>query len=201
MCSSARSMRAFPARRIKSLTALLACVTLVMAAAAAADCAHAATVGSVQPGIWRHRHVSTAYFGVTTVFTCTTIEDAVRRVLLYFGARPDLKVKASCPNLIYPVRSAVVHSDFYTLEPAPPGAIDTVPAQWVGVQLMPQRPSFMDPGECELVDQIKGLLTKDFSLRDVRYHTICTPYDETLLDYDVQAQVLKPLSAGRSAGQ
>jgi hypothetical protein len=196
MCNSARSMSASSARRIKSLTALLASVTLVMGAAAA-DSARAATAGSVQPSVWQHRHVSTAYFGVTTVYTCVSIENTVKRVLLYFGARPDLKVRASCYNLIYPVRSAVVYSDFYTLEPAPAGATDTVPGQWVGVQLMPQRPRFMDPGQCELVDQIKGLITKDFSLRDLRYHTICTPYDETLFDYDVQAQVLKPLSAGQ----
>src|SRR5690348_3545973 len=74
---------------------------------------------NAQSGVWRHHQDSTAYFGQTSTYTCPGIEDAVKRVLLYFGARPDLKVHASCPDPVNPVRTAVVKTDFYSLQPAP----------------------------------------------------------------------------------
>ena len=175
-------------RSIKSLAALAGAALWIGAGTGAA----VAAADNTQSGVWQHHEASTSYFGQTTSYTCDGLESTVKRVLLYFGARPDLKVEAACPDPIQPVKTAVVKTDFYTLQPAPSGASDTVAGQWVPIELMPQRPMFMGQGECELVQQFKDLLTKDFSFRDLKYQADCFPYSVTLVDYRVQGQVLKP---------
>jgi hypothetical protein len=180
------------ARCIQRLLRPVALATLLLAVANGP--ARSAEAGSTQSSSWQHQQVSTTYFGTTARFTCSGIEEAVKQLLLYFGARRDLRVTASCPDLERPVVTAVVHSDFYALAPADIGATDTVPGEWQAIRLSPRVPRFMDRNECELVDQFKELLSKHFSLRDLQYRTSCTPYDSTLEDYNVTAQVLKPVS-------
>jgi hypothetical protein len=181
------------ARCIQSLTGSLACATLLLALAHGP--ARAAAAGPSQSSIWRHHQVSTTYFGTTARYTCSGIEEAAKQLLLYFGARRDLRVTASCPDPMQPVLTAVVHSDFYTLEPADSGATNTVAGQWQAIRLLPDTPRFVDRNNCELIDQFKDLLSKHFSLRDLQYRTTCTPHDSTMRDYDVSAQVLKPVGA------
>jgi hypothetical protein len=147
---------------------------------------------SSEPSVWEHHQGSTAFFGQTSAYTCSGLEDEVKHLLLYFGARPDLQVKASCPDPIRPVNTAVVTTDFYSLQPASASASDTVSGRWVPIELMPQRPLFMGRGECELVDQFKGVLTQGFSFRDLKYHALCFPHDVSTLDYTVRGLVLKP---------
>lgn len=163
-----------------------------------------AAAESTQPSVWEHHQASTAWFGHTSHYTCSGIEETVKHVLLYLGARPDLKVTASCPDPIAPVKTAVVKTDFYSLKPAPAGAGDTVTGQWVPVRLTPQSPSqapYLDTSECELIDQFKGLFTKAFSFRDLKYQASCFPHDVTLLDYSVRGQVLKPETQMKSVAQ
>jgi hypothetical protein len=178
------------------LASLFACATLV--ATLGTLPVRAAAVGPTQPSVWERHQASTSYFGITSVYTCSGLEQEVKRLLLYFGARPDLNVTATCPDQIRLVKTALIHSDFYTLEPAAPGVTDTVSGQWVGLQLMPERPVFMGRSECELVQQLKELLTKNFALRDLRYQTGCMPYSYSLQDYSVSAQALKPVSVPSS---
>lgn len=175
-------------RSIKSLAALTGAALWIGAGIGLA----VAGSDNPQPSVWEHHQVSTSYFGQTSAFTCSGIEEAVKRVLTYLGARPDLQVEASCPDPVRPVTNAVVKADFYTLVPAPSGASDTVSAQWVPIELVPQRPLSMGQNEeCELIEQLKDLLTKDFSFRDLQYRALCFPHDVSLQDFRVKAQVLK----------
>lgn len=178
-------------RSFKSLAALAGAALCIAGAAGTA----LAAANDTQPGVWEHHEASTAWFGQTSHYTCTGIEETVKHVLLYLGARPDLKVTASCPDPIAPVRTAVVKTDFYTLQPASPGAGDTINAEWVPIKMTPQQPQlapYLSSGECELVYQFKDLFTKAFSFRDLKYQASCFPHSVTLLDYRVQGQVLKP---------
>ena len=173
---------------IKSLAALAGAALWIGAGTGVA----LAAADNTQSGVWEHHEASTSYFGQTTAYTCTGLEERVKQVLLYLGARSDAKVTASCPDPVRPVKTAVVKTDFYSLQPASSGASDAVAGQWVPVELMPQRPMFMGAGECELIYQFKDLLTKDFSFRDLKFQAACFPNSITLQDYRVKGQVLKP---------
>ena len=187
-------------RSIKSLAALAGAALGLGAGAGTA----LAAPENAQPSVWEHHQATTAWFGQTTHYTCAGLENTLRHILLYFGARPDLKVEASCPDLIDPVRTAVVKTDFYSLKPASPGAGDTISAQWVPVTLTPQSPSqapFLGTSECELIFQFKDLLSKSFSFHGLNYQANCFPHYVSLLDYYVHGQVLKTEAQLKSVAQ
>jgi hypothetical protein len=152
--------------------------------------------GEAAGGAWQHHHASFNYYGITSLYSCDGLESNVRSILLHFGARNDAKVSANgCPNgPSVPGRTAIVDADFYTLAPTSDSA-DSVKAQWVPVVVDSTRPYFMGRGDCELVDEMKDLLSKNFSLRDLTYRAECVPHQTNLDDFAVKAQVLKAVPA------
>jgi hypothetical protein len=145
-------------------------------------------------GAWQHHRVSFTYVGFTTLYTCDGLEDHVRQILLYLGARRDVHVTASgCPGPFNaPSHSAFVDAEFYALAPAAgAGASATVKVRWTALEVTSRRPSFMGDGDCELVQEMKDLITGNFSLRNVEYRTQCFPHDVTLDEFSVKGQVLR----------
>jgi hypothetical protein len=158
--------------------------------------------GPVVAGTWEHHRARFSYFGITTLYSCDGLEDNTRALLVHLGARQDAKVMAlGCPHgSSIPGRNAIVDVDFYSLSPsADANAANTVPAQWTPVQVSPTHPRFMGRGDCELVDELKDLISKNFSLRDLSYRTDCVPHQVTLDGFSVKAQALKPLPAAVAA--
>jgi hypothetical protein len=51
----------------------------------------------------------------------------------------------------------------------------------------------MGDGDCELVQEMKDLITKNFTLRDVQYRADCYPHEVTLDSFAVKVQTLTPL--------
>jgi hypothetical protein len=151
---------------------------------------------------WQHHKVTFNYVGFTSLYTCDGLEDHVRQILLHLGARKDANVRASgCPGPYgRPSQTAWVNADFYTLAPAAAaGASDTVQARWTALEVTPQRPSFMGDGDCELVQEMKDLITKNFSLRNIEYHTDCVPHEIVLDGFAVKGQALKALPLNANA--
>jgi hypothetical protein len=174
------------------MTALGGGSTLSGAAVEAADTAS----GDIVNGAWQHHKVTFSYFGFTSLYTCDGLEDEVRQILLHLGARKDAKVSASgCPGPVgVPSRSAWVDADFYTLAPvAAAGGSDTVKAQWTSLEVRPRRPTFLGEGACELIQEMKDLITQNFSLRDVDYRTSCFPNEVTVDGFAVKGQALRAL--------
>jgi hypothetical protein len=154
---------------------------------------------------WRHHKMTINYYGITSLFTCDGLEDHVRRILLYLGARKDAKVRASgCPGPFNaPSRSAWVDADFYALAPATDAdGADTVKARWTSLEVTPRRPDFMGDGDCELIQEMKDLITKNFSLRDLQYRADCVPHEQSLDSYAIRGQALKevPLKSNGPRG-
>ena len=156
------------------------------------------------PAHWRTQKIDMTYSGFTAQYSCDGIEGKVKEILLRFGARKDLKVKArgceqtynqnrlDATSLNGTSKVAFVDTEFSTLVPGPAASgTDTVQASWGRVQLAPGRPFFMGTGECELVDEMRALLEKSFTLRAVQYRTDCVPRHVSVADYSVQAEVLK----------
>jgi hypothetical protein len=153
-------------------------------------------------GAWQHHKVRFGYNGFTSLYTCDGLEDRVSRILLHVGARKDVKVRArGCPGPDNtPSPTAWVEADFYTLAPVDAaGGSDTVKAQWTAMEVTPRRPNFMGEGDCELIQAMKDLITKNFSLRDLEYRTRCTPYYFTLDGFAVKGQALRAVPPTSSA--
>jgi len=164
--------------------------------AAMAFAAQAPVPADIVPGTWQHHKITINYFGITSLYSCYGLEDQVRSILLHLGARKDAKVSATgCPRgPEVPSQHAWIQTDFYTLEPADAAAsADTVQAYWAPRELTPQRPYFLGEGDCELVEQMKDLISKSFALRDVQYRTDCVPHDLILDGFAIKGQALVPV--------
>jgi hypothetical protein len=146
---------------------------------------------------WQHHKVKFNYTGFTTLYTCDGLESHVRQILLHLGARKDINVTAAgCPGPFdTPSHTAWVDTDFYALAPAVgAGESDRVQAHWTNLAVTPVRPSFMGNGDCELIQEMKPLITENFTLRNVDYRTDCFPHEITLNGFSVTGQALRPLS-------
>jgi hypothetical protein len=172
-----------------------ACTWTAASVAGAAPAADQQSVAST----WQHHSATFHYFGIIAQYSCAGIEDHVRSLLQYFGARADLKVKANgCPHEIAPGRVASLDADFYTLAPAADaGTPDTVAAHWAAVVVNSSRPIIMSDGDCELMAQMKELIVKNFSLRALSYRTDCVP--QVINGFSIKAQVLKALPSPATA--
>jgi hypothetical protein len=178
-------------RHAQALSRIVVCAALI--ASTIAPAADQAAAAPSETSVWRHHQTTFIYSGITALYTCDGLEEKVRVLLLYLGARADLKVHAlGCsPGLDRPSRNALVSIDFYSLAAADPGATQTVKGQWVGFTVMPGRPIWMGDGECELMDQLKDLLTKSFSMRNLDYRTTCVTHQTTIADYSIKGEILE----------
>lgn len=175
---------------VAALGGLSCWLPLSCAAAETAD----APATEIVTGAWQHHKVTFSYVGYTSLYTCDGLEGQVRQILLHLGARKDVKVSAKgCPGgFDIPSHTAWVDAEFYTVAPvADAGGSDTVKARWTPLQMTTGRPRFMGDGDCELMQGMKDLITKNFSLRDVEYRTSCFPHQVNPDDYEVRGQALK----------
>ncbi|HME38499.1 MAG TPA: hypothetical protein VKG63_06010 [Steroidobacteraceae bacterium] len=152
--------------------------------------------GDVVSGSWQHRKVTFNYYGITALYTCDGLETHVRQILLHIGARHDINVTATgCPGgSSTPSHNAWVTADFYSLVPAAgPDESGTVKARWSPMMVTPQQPYFMGDGDCELIQEMKDLITQNFTLRDIKYSTECVPRQLYPDAFAVRGQALKAL--------
>ena len=183
-------------------TLLGACLACVGASALAAADAPSSTQSAPAPlsAQWQHQSRTFNYQGFTSHYTCDGLEDKVRQILVYLGARKNAKVHATgCaygPNSPSPYAWVSMEFDSLATDAAPVAGSATPPAavaaRWQPVELSANRPSFMGGGECELIEQLKPVLTASFVLEDLQYRTRCLPHSVSLGDYSVRGKVLQP---------
>jgi hypothetical protein len=174
------------------VSGLLALAALPVASATNAEPAG----GPVVAGMWEHRHASFHYDGITSLYSCAGLETNIRALLQHLGARTDLAVHAyGClGGYNVPGRSAIVDLDFYSLAPsADAGAANNVQAHWTPVTVSAYHPNSIGDGDCELIHEMKDILSKNFSLRALNYRTDCRPGEVNINDFSVKAEMLQPL--------
>ena len=174
------------------VSGLLALAALPVASAANDEPAG----GPVVAGTWEHRHASFHYDGITSLYSCAGLETNIRAVLQHLGARKDLAVRAyGClGGYNQPGRTAIVDVDFYSLAPsADANAANSVQARWTPVTVSANHPNSIGDGDCELIREMKDILSENFSLRNLRYRTDCRPRAMNTNDFSVDAKILKPL--------
>jgi hypothetical protein len=140
-------------------------------------------------GAWQHHKASFNYFGSTTLYTCDGLRGKVKQILLSLGARKDLKVFAGgCfgPDST-PSRSVIVNMNFFTLAPR------TANVRWAPVALTPRDPSFLGDGDCELIQEMKDLISKNFNVRDMEYTTDCVPGQIVRNSFAIKGQIPQPM--------
>lgn len=185
--------------RLLRKSLFVAIALLSVGVTAGADDKKAEADPNVVDATWQHHSTQFDYFGVTTLFSCTALEGRVKAILLHFGARRDAKVFAyGCRGADLPTHHAVVESDFSTLAPAVGSGADEVPAHWAMREIRPERPSFMDEGDCELVRAMKQVILSNFALQEPQYNTDCVQNRLISTGYHVQTQVLMPVPHARS---
>ncbi len=192
-------------RRIKSTSTGLAAAALALACASSASVGFAADSTGAANGVvastWQHHQVTFPFNGLTSKYNCNGLQDTVRQILLHLGARDDLKVSSGgCgPGSSAPGGRAFIDTDFYTLAPAAGSdSSDTVAAHWTAKHLDPQHPYFMDYGSCELIQQMKDLITQNFAIQDLQYRTDCFPHDLNLHGFSVKGMALTAVSPAKS---
>jgi hypothetical protein len=151
-----------------------------------------------QATTWQHHHENFTYFGITALYSCDGLEGKISQILLFLGARKDLRVQAGgCPRgSSSPSRMATVTADFDTLSAAADApAAQIVQAQWTPFKLDARHPMFMGEGDCELMRAVQPMLTRDFSLRSLDYSVACTPHQLSIADFGVRGEVLKSSAA------
>jgi hypothetical protein len=152
--------------------------------------------GPIVAGTWVHHHANFSYFGITALYSCSGLETNIRQLLQHLGARKDITVRAAgCPyGYDVPSRTAIIDVDFYSLSPSvDANAADAVQARWAPVRVSPNHPYFIGDGDCELIDELKDILSKNFSLRDLDYRTDCVPRQLTINGFSVKAEALMPV--------
>ena len=154
------------------------------------------------PSLWQEHKGSVAYFGITSIYSCTGIEGKIRQVLLLLGARKDMSVNANgCNSHDMPMGGAMTVSiRMFSLALADstataPGAAPSVAASWSPVNIDGQRPPFMGEGDCELIDQMHEFITKNFSAQNVDYHASCTPHQNNSASFAIHGEFLKIASS------
>jgi len=187
-------------------------VATALAASEPKDSAVDGSVGGSIDGQWHTQKLEFSYSGFTTLYTCDGLEEKVRDILLAFGARKsDVKVRATGCAMgdNRPSRFAWVNAEYSALTPSVAGAgasggvaaaagalpgASTVQGKWATVDIAPNRPFYMGDGDCELIEQMRDVLRKGFSLRSADFKATCTPHQITMASYHLKAEVLKPLA-------
>jgi hypothetical protein len=171
----------------------------LLAAAAIAALALAALPGRAaeqavpQAATWQAHHATLIYEPYTSQYTCDGLRSKVREIFLFLGARRDLKIIASgCGPSEFPMGAASVSVDFSTLAAAPGAAPSSVvQGYWTPTRVMPGWPNFIDAGDCELIAQMRKVLTDDFAWQNLDYRVLCTPHDVSVDSFKLQGLVLK----------
>jgi len=164
---------------------------------AATTASGAATAAGNIAVAWKHHVVQFSYFGQTTLYSCPGLEDKVRKIFLFLGARNDLRVRADgCPGIDAPAHTAFVRVEFDSLAPLDSPTDGAEVAVWTPFSLSARQPRFMGEGDCELVQDMKDVIAKNFDLRHLAYETSCFPHELSSEDFSVSGEALR-MPAGR----
>lgn len=147
-----------------------------------------------EPAVWLPHQAVIRYFARGTSYSCSGIEDKVRQILLYAGARRELQVRATgCDQGPFlPSHMATVNVDFQALVPAAAATTnDAVAGEWVTLSLTPARSRFLQPSDCDLVRAMKSVLSTAFSWQGLEFGTSCFPYAGAANSFAVKGAVLK----------
>lgn len=166
-----------------------------------------------QPGAWQDHELEFQFVGFTTTYSCDGLESKLRLLLTRLGARPGFTVWAyGCARGGgIPDRFARARLKFATLQPAsaegsvaaaavapaaPAPATAAAPAggvvgAWKSVEIAPNRPTELERGDCELIEQFRDRLLPLFTTRAIQNQVTCVPH-EVPASFSLRFEVFAP---------
>ena len=122
--------------------------------------------------VWVPMELTFPYRQFTTQYSCSGLEQRVKKLLLELGARADLEVRGyGCTKLTGPDPLAGVKIRMNVLEPA--GARPGLGAHWKRVDLLHDRETLEAAADCELIEQVAQKILPLFTVRNVDYNATC----------------------------
>jgi hypothetical protein len=189
----------------------------------AAEEARATPADPVQ-AIWKHQEISFYFQSFTTFYSCSGLEGKLERIMRELGVHARVRVRsADCPasvarmprvmmQVIGPVEAtpeALAERDknksvrelverVRGKSNHPLDSLDQFPAQWRRVSLTRGRLD-LQPGDCELIDEVKKKVLPRLAVRIVNDDVRCTPNQLALgqprLEVDALTELPKPDAA------
>ena len=196
--------------------ATLAALCVVPALLASVRAAEQAAPEPVQ-AIWKSQEFSFYYQSMTTFYSCSSLEAKLRRILRALGARASVKVRSvDCQS--GPVRmprvmvnvTAPVEATPQALAERDKGkstrelaarvrgekedadALAEFPAQWQRISLS-RGELDLEPGDCELIEQLRRKVLPRLSVRVVKDNTACAPHQVSPGQPQLEVQALMAL--------
>lgn len=184
--------------------------------------ARAAEPASPEPvqAIWMHQEFAFFFQSQTTFYSCSSLEAKLERILKALGTKPYVKVRSiDCQR--GPVRMPRVTVNFSApVEATPeaiaerdkgkstrelaarvrgesedPAALAPFPAQWKRVSLS-RGAAKLEPGDCELIDEVRRKVLPRLAVRVVEDGMNCTPHQVAIgqpqLEVDALVALPKP---------
>lgn len=178
--------------------------------------ARAAEQGSPEPvqAIWKDQEFAFYFQSQTTFYACSSLEAKLERILRALGAQAHVKVRSvDCqsgpvrmPRVVVQARTPVEATPEAMAErdkgkskrelaarvrgePEDPEALAPFPAQWKRVSLS-RGAVDLEPGDCELIDELRRKVLPKLAVRIVEDGTHCTPHQLTLGQPQLQVDAL-----------
>jgi hypothetical protein len=156
--------------RISAVTLLAAVLVAIPGYSVADDAA--------VPALWQPHQVRFHYGGFTTKYTCDGIRRGLRVLLRAAGARDDVRIEGGCGGESHRPQPSHNLTVAFAVPVAAAGADipgETFPATWREVRIAANRPSGLDAGDCELVEEFSRQILPLLDARDVEDRTRCVP--------------------------
>ena len=178
--------------------------------------AHAAEQGSPEPvqAIWKDQEFAFYFQSQTTFYSCSSLEAKLERILSALGAQSRVKVRSvDCtsgpvrmPRVIVNARTPVEATPQALAErdkgkskrelaarvrgeSEDPEALAPFPAQWKRVSLS-RGAVGLEPGDCELIDELRRKVLPKLAIRIVKDSTHCTPQQLTIGQPQLEVEAL-----------
>lgn len=142
---------------------------------------------------WQSYDLRFHYFGFTTYYSCSGLEDRLEQLLMEMGADRDVRVIASGCFGFHDV-SKTLSARIQVRMPALQGTSQdaSFPAVSKSVLLRSSRYGDMGAGDCELLEQVRDQLLPALKLQLVKDDLSCMPGQASLRGYTLQVMALIP---------
>jgi hypothetical protein len=173
--------------------------------------------GSVQ-AIWKQQQISFYFTSFTTYYACTSLENRIEQLLKALGAKAKVRVRspdcpqrvASMPHVVIDVSSPVEATPAAIAErdknkgtrelaarvqgksPEEIEGLDQFAAQWKRLSLSRGKLG-LEPGDCELIDELRRKVLPKLAVRVVDKDAQCTPHQLSLSQPRLEVEALVAL--------
>ena len=185
--------------------------------------ADATEQGSPEPvqAIWKNQEFAFFFLSQTTFYSCSSLEAKLERILKALGIpKPSVRVRSvDCqggpvrmPRVVVNITAPVIATPEAIAErdkgnskleltarvrgeKVDPEALAPFPAQWKRVSLS-RGAVDLEPGDCELIDELRRKVLPKLAIRVVKDSTHCTPQQLTIgqpqLEVEALVKIPKP---------